>query len=943
MCAKRFILTFLVCASILSLPAQCPGSDSLLKKIAYLRDSSGYREAKKIGVLISIESQIASCPGVDSVRIGVLQEIGKLYYTLFDYANAIQYFQASIDLIKRNIGRKSINANDLLPAYYSLTFLNDSLKRTAERINALDSCAAIAIRLNLKGGYCLWALYNRAAYCFDIGDYHRCIDYASLCESQATVYALADPKKNFTFGTQYAISSLLTTTNALVLLQRYDEAEQLLKRKVIECKQKGLEHNLGAIYATLAEVLEFKKDYDMVLKYQNMAFNFEKQAGHTFNCKAILNDIGYQYWFKYQKDYDKALQYYNMALQYKVTGNDQALSQLETLCLYNRIANIYVERGKYDDAVRYFQLAYNQIASGTSESVLLEKPMDEFIELKRIRYIATLIVDKAMAFHQKFKSSGDIKDIREAVRIYKIADQFLEKLKKEQLDINSKLFWRSDRRRLYEMAIEACYSYENTGDAFYFFEKSRAVLLEDELNDLHLMKTDDMITLERLRKSINQLETQLQQEDKSSDRYRNLQEEVMKDRQEMDQFDYKISSSNTMASSGFSSDYQAILKNTQHYLKSDGQLVEFFEGDSAVYIMHISGQRLNVKKVNKDSFNIAIKGFVNSVSDFSRQNKNFGNFKIVANELFRLIFDKNALQPGKIIISPDAHYFPIEALITNTGGPPSYLIETHPVSYVHSARFLSAEFASESDEKGRPFLGIAPVSFRKGMNLPSLSGSDFSLNTLKSNFKNANALVFENASRNNFIQQFSSYEIIQLYTHAADNKKNGGEPEIFFADSALFLSELMSNRKPLTRLIVLSACESGNGKWYRGEGVFSFNRGFAALGIPSSIANLWSVDNASTYQLTEFFYRYLSEGLPIDVSLQKAKLDFIRSERKEYSLPYYWAGTILTGKTNSIIIQNSFSWATLGFVLSALTGLAIIFYIVRIKRRNKIRIAEAFS
>ena len=45
-------------------------------------------------------------------------------------------------------------------------------------------------------------------------------------------------------------------------------------------------------------------------------------------------------------------------------------------------------------------------------------------------------------------------------------------------------FWRDKTRSLYENAIEACYLLNDPEKAFYFFEKSRAVLLNDQLNEL---------------------------------------------------------------------------------------------------------------------------------------------------------------------------------------------------------------------------------------------------------------------------------------------------------------------------------------------------------------------------------------------------------------------------------------------------------------------------
>jgi CHAT domain-containing protein len=175
------------------------------------------------------------------------------------------------------------------------------------------------------------------------------------------------------------------------------------------------------------------------------------------------------------------------------------------------------------------------------------------------------------------------------------------------------------------------------------------------------------------------------------------------------------------------------------------------------------------------------------------------------------------------------------------------------------------------------------------------------------------------------MSRYSKYKIIQLYTHAAAFGKNG-EPEIYFTDSILNLSDLLGEDKPVTRLIVLSACESGTGKEYRGEGVFSFNRGFAALGIPSSISNLWSVDDQSTYRLTELFYKYMARNMSIDLALQKAKIEFIKSASKEDQLPYFWAASILIGRSNSLELEKNLSWPNIILEILVLGIVALLIY-----------------
>src|SRR4029079_10045865 len=74
-------------------------------------------------------------------------------------------------------------------------------------------------------------------------------------------------------------------------------------------------------------------------------------------------------------------------------------------------------------------------------------------------------------------------------------------------------------------------------------------------------------------------------------------------------------------------------------------------------------------------------------------------------------------------------------------------------------------------------------------------------------------------------------------------------------DGFLYLNELYEMTLPRTRLVVLSACESGLGQYYRGEGIVSLVRPFLAARVPTVVASLWSVDSRATADLMIEFHR----------------------------------------------------------------------------------------
>lgn len=107
-------------------------------------------------------------------------------------------------------------------------------------------------------------------------------------------------------------------------------------------------------------------------------------------------------------------------------------------------------------------------------------------------------------------------------------------------------------------------------------------------------------------------------------------------------------------------------------------------------------------------------------------------------------------------------------------------------------------------------------------------------------------------------------------------------------DGILTASEVTQMDLRKTKLVVLSACETGRGDINGNEGVYGLQRAFKIAGVNNIVISLWQVPDKETKEFMMIFYQKLSKTGNIEESFYTAQIEVSKSKS-----PYFWAAFVL--------------------------------------------------
>ncbi len=397
---------------------------------------------------------------------------------------------------------------------------------------------------------------------------------------------------------------------------------------------------------------------------------------------------------------------------------------------------------------------------------------------------------------------------------------------------------------------------------------------------------------------------------------------------------------------------------------TDQCILSYHLSDDVVYMFVItSGQIHFVRKELDTSMPNLISSFRTSIygyfADTSRSESNYVSFGEQFVETGTRLYSyliapvENWLsQRVVIIVDKSLGYIPFDLLLKEKPDiayhyrDHHYLLQDHALSYNYSARFWMDMRRRPSAPK-MEMLAMAPDFPEADPGHSAVSGLRSGFTKLYYNEAEVREInhvipgkiwIGREATKDNFIRYCGQYPIIHLATHSTANDDQGDYSFLVFShrgngDDHLLANEIY-NLDLRAELVTLSACETGLGELKYGEGIISLARAFSFAGAKSIVSSLWSVNDKSTPAVMSGFYRNIKAGMPKDVALQKAKLDFIAARGHADAHPFYWGGFICVGDMQPFMTSAASSIPNLLLItVGILVVITILFFFIK-KNKN---------
>ena len=166
-------------------------------------------------------------------------------------------------------------------------------------------------------------------------------------------------------------------------------------------------------------------------------------------------------------------------------------------------------------------------------------------------------------------------------------------------------------------------------------------------------------------------------------------------------------------------------------------------------------------------------------------------------------------------------------------------------------------------------------------------------------FPDARLIGGEAATKREVLRQLEGCNVLHFSCHGYSEPGDPMKSGLLMAfGETLTVSDIHKANLSHTRMVTLSACETGLISRRMMDEVLGFATAWMGLGVPCVLSAIWSVDDESTSHLMRLFYENLiTSNMRPDQALRKAQIQ-IRDgavPSSDFRHPFYWGAFFVTG------------------------------------------------
>jgi CHAT domain-containing protein/TolA-binding protein len=805
--------------------------------------------------------------------------------------------------------------------------------------------------------------YNIASILRLEGEYDEALIYAR----QAFNNFIQSPNAN----SSLKANTYMLIGNILFGQENFSEAIQEYQNAInIGLEDPLVSNNLGSFYNSMGAAYQSMDSTSSAKIYYYRALDaLEKRYGKDSNrLSYAMDNLGLIY--TQQNMTDSALYYFDRSLALRMPNAGQFKTEIAQVLRFK--ANVYMLNEHYEKSLAQIQEAIDFLTEKEQSDPYTVTPRNQLID--DIELVKAILI-KGISLNNIGEEKTNDEERRRILFIslseLSNADQVLTSLRQSSDRDGTKLMLSDSFKGLYEEALNASYilyqvsnQKEYLDSAYKFISKSKGLSLLETLSGAQAIVTldlpRDLLEKEnKLKSDIAALSLRIARGRASNlpdSVIQKLNEELLGLVREQEAFKEMVSLNYpNYYELKYRYDYPTV-QEVQDWVKSKSTVfVEYFYGVNNIYAVGLDGEGISIHVQERDSLIdqhlIDYSSSIVNGYNFSSQKEDFERFTNSAyalyNSLLLPVMDQLASSERRgLMIIPDGYLaaIPFDALLTEAIANKTQ-VDYRSLPYLHKSKIVSYHFNSSlgmnsdknnKDRKARNMLAfsysdedVANMTAQEILSTNQISGSAEEIEKINSMVSNVKIYTGKDASESNFQLRAPEFDVIHLAIHGEADMDNALESKLIFPsggdgqDGILHPYELYKLNLN-AELVVLSACESGLGKLYNGEGIFSMARAFAFSGAPSIVMSLWKINDRTTSVLMESFYRELTQESPIDLALHTTKDLFLQSADELTAHPSNWAALVPIGNMSGFVWKSGFVfrwWMGLiaaGMFLSAL-------------------------